>query len=293
MNAASVVIEYFAIARVYCEVSELQRSKKHHQSSHLYSSQNFDSWVTRNWQRLKVIVNKSAADFAFYFNHRAFLPSFTGAILYFTVLSFAGQMVTYLLSAGYDSIQIGIARTLSVVFEISATWFAPWLMDRIGAVRAGLWHSSWQVITLTAGLAVFWTFEDKSLLSASGLVVGTILSRLGLRGVELCIQLIVQEDVEAESRGAFSSVEAAWQNGFELLSYASTILFYRPDQFKWPSLLSVVAVTSAAGAYTIYVYRRRRHLLHVPSLTALLSNKEARQHGHDIEMSRIVSAPDV
>ncbi|EWY79956.1 hypothetical protein FOYG_16898 [Fusarium oxysporum NRRL 32931] len=294
MNCASVVIEYFAIARVYWEVPELQWPERDYQPSiHSDSSQDPDGSVRRGWQALKMIATRSATDFALYFKHRAFLPSFAGAMLYFTVLSFAGQMVTYLLSAGYDSIQIGIARTLSVVFEVLATWFAPWLMDRIGVVRAGLWLSTCQVITLASGFAVFSIFEDKSLLSASGLVVGTILSRLGLRGFDLCIQLIVQEDVEAESRGAFSSVEAAWQNGFELLAYASTILFYRPDQFKWPSLLSVAAVTSAAAAYTIYVYLRRGHLLHLQSLTTLLRSKEAKQDEHDRGLRRIVSSSDV
>lgn len=194
MNAASVVVEYFAIARVYWEVPELQRPKQEHQPSFQSgSSQDSGGLGWRSWQRLKVVVTRSATDFAFYFNHRAFLPSFAGAILYLTVLSFAGQMVTYLLSAGYSSTQIGFARTLSVVFEVLATWLAPWLMGRIGVVRAGLWLSTSQVITLAVGFSVFWVFEDKSLLSASGLVVGTILSRLGLRGFDLCIQLIVQE----------------------------------------------------------------------------------------------------
>ncbi|KAJ4180725.1 hypothetical protein NW759_017231 [Fusarium solani] len=293
MNAASVVVEYFAIARVYWEVPELQRPKQEHQPSIQFdSSQDSHGLAGGSWQRLKVVATRSATDFAFYFNHRAFLPSFAGAILYLTVLSFAGQMVTYLLSAGYSSIQIGIARTLSVVFEVLATWFAPWLIGRIGAVRAGLWLSTCQVITLAAGFAVFWIFEDKSRLSASGLVVGTILSRLGLRGFDLCIQLIVQEDVEAESRGAFSSVEAAWQNAFELLSYASTILFYRADEFKWPSLLSVVAVTSASVAYTIYVYLRRGHLLHLESLTGLLGSNKAKQAEHDRGIRRITSSSD-
>ncbi|CCF46797.1 hypothetical protein CH063_15439, partial [Colletotrichum higginsianum] len=57
-------------------------------------------------------------------------------------------------------------------------------------------------------------------------------------------------EVEAESRGRFSTVEAAWQNAFELLSYLSTIVFFRPAQFNWPALLSVLAVTSASLAYT-------------------------------------------
>lgn len=104
-------------------------------------------------------------------------------------------MVTYLLSAGYSSLQVGIARTVGVVFEVLATWVAPWLMGRIGAIRAGLWMSSWQVTMLAAGVSVFWMFDmnSNSLIAASGLVGGTVLSRLGLRGFDLCVQLIVQE----------------------------------------------------------------------------------------------------
>ncbi|KAK7212753.1 hypothetical protein V2G26_019931 [Clonostachys chloroleuca] len=230
MNVASVVVEYFAIVQ-----------KPTDRLSH-------------NWKHVKDLFKRTVIDFKLYFNHRAFLPSFAGALLYFTVLSFAGQMVTYLLAAGYDSTQIGIARTLSVVFEILATWVAPWLISKIGPVRAGLWMSSSQVGMLVAGTAVFWVFENRPLVSASGLVVGTILSRLGLRGFDLCAQIIVQNEVEAEVRGAFSSVEAGWQNGFELLSYASTMIFFRPDQFKWPTLISAVAVGLASVIYTFYVY---------------------------------------
>jgi iron-regulated transporter 1 len=109
------------------------------------------------------------------------------------VLSFAGQMVTYLLSAGYTATQVGIARTLSVVFEVLATWVAPWLMGLIGPVRAGLWLSSWQVTTLASGTSLFWIFDGNPVIAASALVGGTIFSRLGLRGFDLCVQIIVQE----------------------------------------------------------------------------------------------------
>lgn len=185
MNAASVVPEYFAIARVYHQFPKLQRG--------MYKPQPPLSEARGSWQSLSALMKKSAEDFNMYFRHRAFLPSVAGAILYLTVLNFAGQMVTYLLSASYSSIQVGVARTLSVIFEVLATWMAPWLMGRIGPVRAGLWLSSWQVTMLVAGIAVFWIFESKPFISASGLVGGTILSRLGLRGFDLCVQLIVQE----------------------------------------------------------------------------------------------------
>lgn len=197
MNVASVAVEYFAIARVYYEVPELQEAKQKPQPepAGAESSQEGESQgqLTQGWTRTRSLITKSAQDLNFYFHHRACLPSIAGALLYLTVLSFAGQMVTYLLSAGYTANQVGLARTLSVVFEVLATWIAPWLMGRIGPVRAGLWLSSWQVATLCAGTALFWIFEDNPVVSASGLVGGTILSRLGLRGFDLCVQIIVQE----------------------------------------------------------------------------------------------------
>lgn len=197
MNVISIVLEYLAIARVYHEAPKLQEAKQkpRPEPADAESAQERESQsrLTQSWRRTRGVFSKSARDFNFYFRHRAFLPSIAGALLYLTVLSFAGQMVTYLLSAGYTANQVGIARTLSVAFEVLATWVAPWLIGRIGPVRAGLWLSSWQVTTLVAGTTLFWIFNDKPVVSASGLVGGTILSRLGLRGFDLCLQLIVQE----------------------------------------------------------------------------------------------------
>ncbi|KAL9615560.1 MAG: hypothetical protein Q9167_000073 [Letrouitia subvulpina] len=279
MNVASIAIEYLAIAEVYYRVPELQRpkSKPREANNAPEPSQEPDSRVAHNWRHAKVFMKKHIADFSLYFQHRAFLPSIAGALLYLTVLNFGGQMVTYLLSAGYNATHVGIARTLSVSFEVLATWVAPWSMNKIGPVRAGLWSSSWQVVMLVVGSIVFCVFEDFPVVSASGLVIGTTLSRVGLRSFDLCIQLIVQEDIEAENRGAFSSVEAAWQNAFELLSYVQTVIFFRPQQFKWPALISVGAVASASLAYTVFVYTRRGHLLHLEKVSTCFGTEKRRQ----------------
>ncbi|KAL6800596.1 Ferroporti-1 [Trichoderma sp. SZMC 28013] len=292
MNAATLPIEYFTIARVYFDIPELQRAKIPLQRNTTPQTESSNAAMTFNsviWQPLTAMIKKSVQDFSLYFKHQAFLPSIAGAVLYLTVLSFGGQMVTYLLSSGYSSMQIGIARTLGVIFEVLSTWAAPWLMGRIGSVRAGLWMSSWQVIMLVVGVCIFWVFDGKdSLISASGLVGGTVLSRLGLRGFDLCVQLIVQEEVKAENRGVFSSVEAAWQNAFELLAFASTIVFSRPEAFKWPSLISTLAVASASSAYATFVYLRRGHLLHLEALTSFLFTEKKRQR-----VDRITSGPEI
>lgn len=121
------------------------------------------------------------------------MASMACALLYLTVLTFSGQMVTYLLADGYTPAQIAVARTVSVTFEVLATWVGPWLIGKIGPVRAGLWFSSWQIGCLAVGMSVFWTYADNALMSTLGLVGGTMLSRLGLWGFDLSTQLIVQD----------------------------------------------------------------------------------------------------
>lgn len=90
-----------------------------------------------------------------YFRHQAFLPSFSRALPYFTVLNFAGQMVTYLLASGYNSFHIGIARTLSVISEIASTWTAPSVMSGVGPIRAGIWFINCQILCLAGAAGIF------------------------------------------------------------------------------------------------------------------------------------------
>ncbi|KAH8890403.1 hypothetical protein GQ53DRAFT_721636 [Thozetella sp. PMI_491] len=297
LNVSSVAVEYYAIARVYYDVPSLQRPKDQAQEERddgpSELSNGLDGWLHRSWRYIRAITTKHAGDFSLYFHHRVFIPSFALALLYLTVLGFGGQMLTYLLSVGYNSAQVSAARTASVFFELLSTWVAPWLMDRIGPLRAGLWLSNWQVAMLTAGVAVFWAFSKSSaMISAGGLVIGMALSRVGLRGFELCAQLILQEEVEEANRGSFSSVEAAWQNIFELASYMVTIVFFRPDDFKWPATISAVAVACASWIYAFFVYRRRGHLLHLEILIPFLGVKgKARERERALE--RITSSNDV
>jgi solute carrier family 40 (iron-regulated transporter), member 1 len=128
----------------------------------------------------------------FYTLHSAFLPSITLSLLYLTVLSFGGQMVTYLLSIGYTSTQIGIVRTVSVAFEICTTWIAPVVTTKIGPIRAGLWFINWQTACITAAVG-FFLGAQSPLIAASGLVLGVIMSRIGLWGFDICVQTTIQE----------------------------------------------------------------------------------------------------
>ncbi|KAF8535620.1 Ferroporti-1 [Trichophaea hybrida] len=265
LNVVSVTVEYFAIAEVYKRVPALQMSQTHllrpDTPDSISSATNFFCHLSTYLISSTRSIRK---ELSFYTRHSVFIPSIALSLLYLTVLSFSGQMVTYLLSAGYTSTHIGLARTLSVAFEMSATWLAPLAMNKIGPTRAGLWFINWQAVCVVVAISFFWGTQ-LPFLAASGLVFGVIASRIGLWGFDLCVQIIIQEEVEPDSRGAFSSIEISFQNIFELFSYMSTIVFARPQQFRYPVLMSSLAVLVAGGLYAEFVRRRRGHLLHISS----------------------------
>ncbi|KAJ3493138.1 hypothetical protein NLG97_g4926 [Lecanicillium saksenae] len=238
MTVSSVFFEYMCIARI-SSVGERTTA-----------STSAPSIAAKVKALIAAVV--PITSFAEYFRHSAFLPSFSLSLLYLTVLSFSGQFITFLLSIGFTPLHVGIARTGSTVVELSATWAAPRLMNYMGPIRGGIWSLSWQMICLTIGLTFFLrdgfgTDATHTWTSVAGLVACIAMSRLGLWGYDLCAQTLVQEEVEEGHRGAFSSVEASFQNLFELLSFATTIAFSRPEQFHWPLVISITAVYLAGA----------------------------------------------
>ena len=157
----------------------------------LPKSTNTNSKSITTWRNPAQQVKDIYGAFRQYFRHPACPPSFALALLYLTVLSFGGQMVTYLVAAGFNSFYIGLTRSLSVVVELSATWIAPRVMSRISPTRAAMWFLNWQILWLAATISFFWT-EPNAIIAASGLCAGTILSRVGLWGYDLSAQVIIQ-----------------------------------------------------------------------------------------------------
>lgn len=71
------------------------------------------------------------------------------------------------------------------------------------------------------------------------------------------------QEVEQQDRGTFSSQEFALQNIFEMLAFASTIVFPRPSQFKFPATISAIAVGLSGVLFAMFVRSRRGHLIHL------------------------------
>lgn len=195
MNILSVFIEYFAIADIYRMIPALQAARPSPTVNDDDPAGNIVQPDTdhRTHTLLLGQIHSIYTSLSTYYHHPAFLPSMSLSLLYLTVLSFSGQMITYLVAIGFTSTSIGFLRAAAMIFEISATFLAPILINKVGPLRAGLWSISWQLICTVAAISLFWTFRSPTLVPALGLVTGVILSRIGLWCFDLCLQIIIQE----------------------------------------------------------------------------------------------------
>lgn len=194
LNTASVLIEYVAIAQVYQAVPALKKqipaSPTQEHDDIQYG--NHDSNHTNSPADLPQTI-QSQSPWKEYTTSPLFLASFSLSLLYLTVLSFGATMVTYLLHTGFTSLQVSYMRIGSVAAELSATWTAPMIMNRIGPIRSGLWFLNWQFVCVAAAAAAFVGWDSDSRVVAGTLVVGVAMSRIGLWGFDLSVQFLVQE----------------------------------------------------------------------------------------------------
>ncbi|KAK5956990.1 hypothetical protein OHC33_001359 [Knufia fluminis] len=258
LNSTTAVAEYFLIAWVYRKTPTLAKSAA------LCSTDAMTDEHVGPLRALTSMLNQARA----YTSSPAFLPSLSLSMLFVTVLSFSGQMITYLFAIEYlrlTSIHIGILRTTATVLELSSTFVAPVLINHIGAVRAGIWSLSWQCLCLTPAIATFWIESASPTLSTYLFITCVILSRVGLWSFDLTAQLLIQNSVDASQRGSFSATESSLQNFFELCTFAMTIIWSKPEQFKYPAAISLLALYAAAACYARFVRVERGHLLHLPS----------------------------
>ncbi|KAJ5177748.1 uncharacterized protein N7500_000447 [Penicillium coprophilum] len=258
LNTTSVLVEYIAIAQVYRSVPALTKKQ-----AATDDTINESTPLHNPSQEISPSLPESSlAPWKEYIASPVFLASFALSLLYLTVLSFGATMVTYLLQAGFTSLQISYMRIGAVAAELSGTWTAPIIMRRIGPIRSGLWFLNWQFVCVAGAAVAFVTWDSGSQFVAGMLIAGVALSRVGLWGFDLSVQFLVQENINEHARARFSATEVALQNVFEMLSYASTIVFPLPEQFGYPVLISSGAVAVAAACFAAYVRKERGHLLH-------------------------------
>ena len=97
-------------------------------------------------------------------------------------------MFTYSLLVGITPLQIGLLRMLLNSCNVAC----PIAMNKFGILRSGLRPVNWQTCYLQGAVVAFLLIDIPSA-AASILVIGVFLGHGGLRGFDLCVQIIVQE----------------------------------------------------------------------------------------------------
>jgi len=288
LNSTTVLAEYFLIAWVYKRTPRLSKPAARRTSETINNDDTHPdcAWFER---ALRPMLSQART----YIKSYAFLPSLSLSLLYLTVLSFSGQMITYLLATKdtrLTSAHVGVLRTIATILEISSTYLAPLLINHIGPVRAGIWSLSWQCLCLTPAVTAFWFRASVSSVVATYLFIACVIfSRIGLWSFDLIAQLLVQNSTDASRRGSFSATESSLQNFFELCTFAMTIIWSKPEQFKYPATISLATVYVAAACYARFVRIERGHLLHMPSCCeSVYGYKALRMQEYGEELGTVV-----
>lgn len=195
-------------------------------------------------------LTKQLGNFRVFMKHRCFWASVPYCMLYISVLSFGGIMVSYLRTLGVDNMYLAIGRACAAFVAIGSTFAIPYMVEFFGLVETGV-RAVWaQVLCLTPLAVMFVAYPDHESQKQSWFIlvvfVCVCLSRFGLWGFDLAQTHIMQELVEIERAGAINGAQETLMNTCWLGSFVLTAVFHDPSQFKMPALISYFSIFSAA-----------------------------------------------
>jgi len=139
--------------------------------------------------------------------------------------------------------------------------------------RVGQWGISWQFICLIPVVLALYNLSSASSTAITPTSISSpqapthpffiplimfaflSLSRIGLWTFELMIQELEQTELPPSTRSTFVGTEQSLKSFFELCHWAGTVLWSRPEEFRFLALGSVVMVGSGAGLFGWWVRR--------------------------------------
>lgn len=289
-NIASVFLQYWLLMFVYNSIPDLRESSQkrilryepvdteesasQQEDERSTLSDNVDSEISRHGPVRRRIEQISRAPYVrawkVYLEQDVVLAGVSLSLLYFTILSFGTLMTATLEWEGIPAYIIGIARGVSAIIGIAATFLYPVLESQIATLRTGLWSIWLQWTCLLLCLASIWA--TNKVVAAYMLMAGVAASRLGLWTFDLSVIQQMQDHVPESDRCVVGGVQNSLQSALDLATYVMGMVISNPQEFWKLIIMSFVVASLAAVLYTIHVYRIRRHLFHFEKLHPLVQN---------------------
>lgn len=171
-------------------------------------------------------------------------------------------------------------RGICVLTGLFGTFVSPFLTARIGFVRTGTWSLLSELFPLIMTIISLYkgaNVRTRPAWNTALLFLGLALSRIGLWSFDLAQLAQVQTALTTHPRrNALMGLQFALQSALDLLHYALTIIWSKPEEFRNAADFSFAAITLATAVYILlYARRERGHIIHLDKIgiQALLGRK--------------------
>ena len=102
------------------------------------------------------------------------------------------------------------------------------------------------------------TETDNNYTSIIMILIGIMLSRVGLWIIDLTVTQLQQDTIPEHERGTVGGIQYALNEIFDLSHFVLTILLPRPNEFGYLILVTVSSITMASVIYHIFSFRFNR-----------------------------------
>ena len=278
-SACSIFVEWHINQWVYHKIPDLQIPKqaKKPQPSVVECGgagpQKKQSMVAEQWNM-----------FVAYVRHPAFGVSLPYCLLYSSLLSFGGIIVSFLRTLGCSDALLAAGRGTAALVAIGATVAVPPMVKRFGLVKTGL-ISNYLQLTCLLPLLIAFAFltpgdpaTNKTIIAL--VFVSICCSRFGLWAFDLAETQLMQEMVLPQDAGKVNGAQDSLVNFCWLLSFIFTMVYPNPKDFKYPAFFSFTAVAMCGVFFTMYAvkhsFKDPQNAAHQAAAAAAASAQAAR-----------------
>eukprot|EP00002_Diphylleia_rotans_P014498 TRINITY_DN2826_c0_g1_i4.p1 TRINITY_DN2826_c0_g1~~TRINITY_DN2826_c0_g1_i4.p1 ORF type:complete len:419 (+),score=69.45 TRINITY_DN2826_c0_g1_i4:170-1426(+) len=239
-NVLSAIPEYWLLKSLFLATPSLQKEK-------------IKSTDTESSELPSGLMQSTVYGFRTFYNQSCFLAFTSLAVLYFTVLSFGYVMTGYVYWTGMSEDYIASSRGVAALMGVMGTYTYPYMSRRLGLQKTALVSIWFQLSMLLLPLSSP-LLKDETL-AVNMLMIGVIISRVGLWTFDLAITQIVQESVAVKVQGVVNGTHRSLANLLDMMAYVLSIALPDPNQFDILILISFCSVFIAAVLYTTYYAR--------------------------------------